>query len=52
MLRGICTFIVAVTVITAGIVLKRYTASRLKDIDGISPIIQPETGNHNIIDQF
>lgn len=52
MLRGICTFIVAVTVIAAGIVLKRYTASKLKDIDGISPVIQQGTGNNNIIDQF
>lgn len=49
---GICTFLMAVIVITAGIMLKRYTVSRLKDIDGISPVIRQDLRSKNIIDQF
>ncbi|MCB7305623.1 hypothetical protein NE683_08090 [Bariatricus massiliensis] len=52
MIWCIATGMLLVSVIATGIILKIYTNGKLKDIDGISPVIKQELGQGSIIDQF
>lgn len=52
MLMVLVTFLATMAIIVTGILLKRYTGGKLKDIDGFSRIVTQNKKQGDIIDQF